>query len=90
MPCYTVSYEHRFGNYTSTKWAESAEDALAAVKNSHKKVSLSAAVGAISYEPAKLTSPQPFTDAAREMAAAGPVKAQAKPVEEELTFSLAA
>lgn len=97
MPCFTVTYSHRFGSFSSSKWAETPEDALSMVKGVHKKNGLSTAVGHITYEPAKLVTPQPFTNGVEEKKAPvpapvpAPISApqKAKPKKEsELCFSL--
>ncbi len=66
MPCYEVQYRHSRGLYVASKWAESAGDALEAVKKAHRRAGLSSAVGYIVYDDAELVIPQPFSDEARE------------------------
>jgi hypothetical protein len=93
MPCFTVKYTHRFGVFSSSKWAETPEDALSMVKVVHKKNGLSTAVGHITYEAATLVTPEPFMDGAAHVPA--PVVAPQKPKPApkpkeagELSFSL--
>ncbi len=50
MEPYDVSYSSKFGtDFVAVKMADSPDDALDAVKAAHKKISLSAAVGVITY-----------------------------------------
>jgi hypothetical protein len=67
--CYNIAYRHSKGVFVASKWAESASDALEAVKKAHKRVGLSSAVGAIVYDKAELVIPQPFSDESRALRA---------------------
>lgn len=60
MQCFTIQYHDKHGNHEATKWADSPQEALAALKRSHKKRKWN-----IVYGIPQLVVPQPFSDESR-------------------------
>ena len=81
MECFDIIYSHRRGTFTASKWADTAPLALDAVKRAHKRVSLSTAVGRITYSKAVLVQPQPFSDESRALWSARLANAAPRPAE---------
>lgn len=58
MLCYKIPYQHKFGSFVASKWAQTPEEALSLVKKA--QAGMSASTGIITYGPVVPVCPQPF------------------------------